>query len=175
MTLTRAERWMLVNQYRILALLDRDNAAEYDLAVDILANGYEAYYVHLRPEICSDREALSERECAHVMQVLDMHQMMQCAYDQLDDKSGLTEDDVSFGGFDGNNEGRHMSFARFMCDTQGAYPSLRKDADGFNSHFPTRELYERMLEAWRQSKDKVNLTREDLLRIKAATVHPDYR
>lgn len=38
-----------------------------------------------------------------------------------------------------------------------------------------REEYGRMLEAWRASADRVNLTQDDMARIAASVVHPDNR
>jgi uncharacterized protein YfbU (UPF0304 family) len=175
MKLSRLERWMLSNQYRILEMLDEENAASHRYAQEALNSGYEICYGWLCEHVYEEGEGLSEDDCRYVLDVMKMHEFLQRAYDGLDDKSGIDARDVIFHGFDGNNETSYMGFARFFCERQDAFKHLRKGSDGFNSHMPTYDIYSRMMTSWKQSKDKYNLTKDDLIRITQAAIHPDSR
>jgi uncharacterized protein len=175
MKLSRVERWKLSNQYRILELLDEENAQHHRHAQQALNSGYELFYGWLCEHVYDDGEGLPEKECRYVLDVMTMYEAMQRTYDELPDKSGIEPHFVLFRGFDGNNEGSYMGFAKFFCERQDAFRHLRRGSDGFNSHMPTRDLYHRMLAAWNESPDKHQLIKDDLIRINQAAVHPDHR
>lgn len=168
MRLSRTERWILSNQYRILELLDKKNAEDHRHARDALEAGYELFYSWICEHVLDDRHVLSEAECRYVLDVMTMFDAMQVAYDRLEDRSGIDAHRVLFYGFDGNDESSHMRFARFYCEREQAFQHLRTGADRFNSHMPTVELYRPMVAAWKQSDEKTQLTKDDLIRITEA-------
>jgi uncharacterized protein len=173
MRLSRTGRWMLSNQYRILELLDEENADQHRHAREALERGYELFYSWICEHVCDDRHVLPEVECTYVLDVMTMFDALQLAYDSLDDRSGIDGNRVLFYGFDGNNEASYMSFARFYCEQQEAFQHLRKGGDGFNSHWPTKQLYRPMVAAWKASDDKYKLTKADVIRITEAVVLAD--
>jgi uncharacterized protein YfbU (UPF0304 family) len=172
--LTKFERLSLVNQYRILRKLDSENAEDYDFLAEVFEEGYTSeYYVAFQ----SFQDEMSPDETKDVMDTLEMYTSLQRAYKSFgqDDRAAFTESDLEFSGWDGNDEMgcRRMAFARFLR-TQGRWATLqlRKPGD-FNSHMPDFGQYERMLGAWREAKDRVELTADDVKRIIAARAHPD--
>src|SRR3954468_5735854 len=117
--LTRTERWILANQYRILEALYPDEAkrlAEYREAIE---HGYELHYDWIAHSIYDKGDALSAEECKEVIQILDMHRALKRSYEALTDKSGIKEYGVKFAGFDGNNETAQMAYARYFCEQDG--------------------------------------------------------
>ena len=118
MEVTRVERWILSNQYRILEHLDPDNAEKHAKAHTILTNGFELEYRKLIPEYIYDDQfqPLSEDECRMVHRTVRMFAALGRAYQQLDDeaKADIEEAAVTFSGFDANQETLHMAYLDFV-------------------------------------------------------------
>lgn len=163
MKLTRVERWILSNQYRILEALDTDEADSYAEVRQALEEGYEAEYEDFAQHI-SEHE-MSEEECREVTDILSMFSTLHYAYEDLEDKSGIEEWRVRFAGFDGNNETRQMAYARYFCESGGGRYTELDRGDGFNSHCPVIDRYRSMLEEWRKSPNPNKLTKVDIVRI----------
>jgi uncharacterized protein len=166
MKLSKVERLQIANQFKILSLLDEHERDHYERMVKIFENGYELQYGDATEHFS---EGLSADDCRYVLDVLDMFRMMQRAYDDLEDKSGIKENRVTFLGFDGNHEPALMGYARFFCEDMKRYEDLRR-VPSFNSHMSTTGLYRQMLDAWSASADKYRLTQDDLIRITNVTV-----
>jgi uncharacterized protein YfbU (UPF0304 family) len=90
--------------------------------------------------------------------ILAMFRALRRAYEVLSDKSGIDESLVTFDGFDGNNEDEHLRAAREVS-------IATREPEIPNSHMPRLRGYQMMMEAWRSSHDKENLTKADILRI----------
>lgn len=176
MKLTRIERWILVNQYLILESLYPKQADDFREAQKILEHGFELHYSDINQNIYDDLDTMSIGDCKEVISILSMFDTLRYSYDQLEDKAGIDKHALDFSGFDGNDpqEGKYMSYARFLCETQGKFEKLTK-GDFFNSHFPSLEMYGRMLEEYNKSKSKGQLTKEDIIRITSAKIHPSRR
>jgi uncharacterized protein YfbU (UPF0304 family) len=160
--LTKQERLILSNQFRILAKLDADETDGYNNMVRILERGYTREYSSITSRFS---EELSLEACEEVVDILDMHRALSYAYIALPDKSGINADDVEFDGFDGNNEGEYLDYASFLINRLGYWQESRNAGDGLNSHHSTLDRYRTMLRRWKASADHHNLTREDILRI----------
>ncbi len=176
MKLTRIERWMLANQYSILEALYPKEADYYKEAKEILENGFEFEYSELCQNIYDNGDVMSVEECKEVIHILAMFDTLRYSYGQLKDKSGIEKHALDFSGFDGNDsqEGRYMSYARFLCEKQGKFEKLTK-GDFFNSHSPSLEIYRRMLKEYDKLENKSQLTKEDIVSITAAKVHPSHK
>jgi uncharacterized protein YfbU (UPF0304 family) len=91
-----------------------------------------------------------------VVDVLDMWSFLEEAFEELsnEDKAWLAKEadplgkHVIFTGFDGNNEGEHMSIARFLVDDLQRFSRFREGHRDLNSHHPTLETYGRMVRAF---------------------------
>ncbi len=182
MQLDLVTRWILLNQYRLLARLDPEAEEECNRAVEVLSSGFEAEYSNLNRSII--HEPLSDEDCGEVVDILQMHRELRHSFDGLADKADLDERAIEFRGFDGNEEGRYFSYAQFLIHDEGKWPELADAGDVPNSHMPVVETYRRMLAEWRQCReahertygiDEDRLTAAELRRIVAARVHPSNR
>lgn len=168
MHLSRIERWLLSNQFAILAKLYPQEAKEYERMKEAVDWGYEFEFHEMAQHIVAD--GMSEDACKEVLEILSMFDYLKNGYDQLSDKSGIDEHGVTFIGFDGNNETSYLGYAEYFC-SKGRFGNL--NIRDFNSHCPTIDMYRRMLEAHRESKDKYRLTKDDIVRITAARPFPE--
>lgn len=172
MQLTRNERLVLFNQYRILEALDPDNADHYQRVRTVIGCGYEIEYNHLFAEVCDDQNVFSREKCIEVLDILDMHDALKTAYDALDNKGGVDARRIKFSGFDGNNECTHLGYARHVAAAENSRFAKLAGHDSFNSHAPLLPLYRRMLKAWRASKDSQHLTKDDIIRVTSVKMTP---
>jgi hypothetical protein len=145
-SLTPYERQQLINQYKILELLDPSQSEYYRECQRILIEGYSILY----GDVFETWKEMSEDECRYVFDVLDLFRTLRFSYDELRDKQGLTEDYIRFGGFDGNNEGKNLSFLTFLKD-QGKWQETLEGNRDFNSHsIVTVGRYPEMLKRWKE-------------------------
>jgi uncharacterized protein YfbU (UPF0304 family) len=158
MQLTKLERLLLANQFRILGRLDPSSAA-YKEACEVLESGFALEYGELVSNFDSD---LSEEKCREVRDILEMFRALQNALHQLPPGS-VKAHDVTFQGFDGNEEGAQHAYARFLIETQGKWRESK--IPDLNAHWPRLGAYRAMCNAWHASADKWHLTVEDLERI----------
>jgi uncharacterized protein YfbU (UPF0304 family) len=167
MRLSRTERWILANQYRILERLYPEEADSLAETREALEEGFELHYP---PEgIYADKDIVTEDECREVLDILDMYRAFTSAYDGLKDKKGIDKTLIKFRGFDGNNETKQMAYARYFCNLDnGRYQELGLAKSDFNSHFPVLGRYRAMLAEWNTSAKKHELTKDDIIRIISA-------
>ena len=92
MKLTDQERIILINQNRILALLDEGNADSYQKVITVLEKGLVTEYedvLYLEPP-------MSETDCKEVLDILAMFNALHYSYDRLEDKGGIDELRIRF-------------------------------------------------------------------------------
>lgn len=148
MNLSHFDRVLLANQYKILRLSEPSNSDYYDQLIEALEKGYESSYTDLiERSVYSDK--LSEEECEFVVEAMALHLAMQDSYKNLDDKEDIDHSKLKFMGFDGNNEGKHMSYAQFVRERERRFEQLELGSDGFNSHMPTIPLYRNRIDFWK--------------------------
>lgn len=156
MELSKKDRLLLINQYRILAALDKESGAQYFELIEILERGYSIFYSLIDEWVSED---MPEEEGRFVLNILDLYRAIEDIKRASKDQRILSHDYSFFHGFDGNNETQHMAFCRFLIETQGKFqeqkPYLLRN-DNLNSHMPMINKYERMLKA---AKDVPNLWR----------------
>lgn len=169
-TLTHLQRHMLSNQYRILEALYPQEAPYIAQDREAIERGYEAEYDRIITEPLGD--PLSEDDCEKIIEILQMHRALRQAWDRLNPQT-LVEDDITFNGFDGNNEISALVYTRYLLKTRGLWIELHQTGHDYNTHFPTAELYNRMLVAWNQSANRSLLSLIDLERIIAARRYPE--
>jgi uncharacterized protein YfbU (UPF0304 family) len=148
MKLSRTERWILSNQYRILETLYPAEAASYARNREALDSGYELHYGWMAERIYDEDDMLSEEDCREVMQILNMYLALKRSYEALQDKSGIEEWQIKFSGFDGNNETTRLAYMRYLNEEGEAYADLDR-GDNFNSHMPSLDGYRRQLAEWK--------------------------
>jgi uncharacterized protein YfbU (UPF0304 family) len=114
-----------------------------------LRNGYTLEYETLGNFVDPD---VSEEECREVVDILEMYRALKIA-----------RRDITFPGFDGNNETEHFAYATFLIDIQNKWTESKQDPR--NSHSPMLARYRSMLRSWKESADTAELTAEDTARI----------
>jgi uncharacterized protein YfbU (UPF0304 family) len=72
MKLSRVERWMLVNQMRMLEALYPDEARSIAEHREALEQGYELHYGEFAQHIYDDKDTLTVEGCKEVLNVLWM-------------------------------------------------------------------------------------------------------
>ncbi len=173
MKLTKTERLILANQYRILEVLDPKEAEGYSNHRIALEDGYALNFSDAFQNIWDE---LPEEECTFVVDVLSMHRALHFSYQALEDKAGIDETSIKFDGFDGNNESHYMSYCRYFCIRLGRFAELADHGhDGYNSHMPTLDIYRRMLEAWEAMGKPHPMTKDQISDIQMARVHPEHK
>ena len=166
MELNKFERLLLMNQYRILSLLDQSNADHYNKLRDALENGYVASYQD--DLFAGILDGLSVEQCAFVREVMNMYGALQRSYDALDDKQGIEEERTKFPGFDSDYELAHLGYARFVIEREGQFSHLQPFSADFISHTPMLDRYRRMYDIWKLAQNRYALTRDDITAILGA-------
>ena len=123
MELSKKERLAFIYQLRILEALYPDEAAEFANHRTALENGYVLHYDWMAEYLS---EEMSEAECREVLDILDMYRAITFSINKLDKNDALHKHRLAkFPGFDGNNEGRQMSYARYYIVDLDRYSELR--------------------------------------------------
>ena len=165
MQLSRTERWILANQYRILEALsaDKRQAQAYADAREALEWGFELVCNLLAEP--SLEETLSREECAEIRNILTMYGTLQEARDVFPDIHLLDPHQLVFPGLDANIETRQWCYAQYCRDRLGM--RLETLVKEMSSASPMLGAYRKMLPEWKKV-DAGKLTREDVARIVTA-------
>ena len=162
MQLTKKERWILINQYRILMALSlKEDKDEFAKACEILERGYELHYPYICNHIVDDNDVLDEESCKEVIEILTMFDTIKFSYNSLQEKADIDESKIEFPGFDGNNESDQASYARFLCIKDNGFSELINRIN-VNSHIPMLPKYRKMLTRWAEVKD-YKLTKDNII------------
>lgn len=174
--LTKLDRVFLVNQLRIMEALYPDDASQLSVQREALERGYEMLYAWGFEYIYDGDAKMSIEECQEVWDTMDMFDGIERSMPEGLDTSNLTM--TKFAGYDGNNEGKFMSFAQFTVERLNRFEYLELQKPGYwNSHFPVRDIYQRMLEEWKKVPrlERFSMSQEQLTRVLAAAIHPENR
>lgn len=168
LTLTDTERLILANQYEILGLLKEGGDSEwYTRLAENLRDGHKWIY----QQKLQLSENLSDADTNHVLDILGIFSALRDSYKQLADKSGITESDVTFPGFDGNNESELLHFARALSANGNYHETIGQEAR--NSHSPTRDTYSRMIGEWKRlGSPHFPFTKDQIVQILGARRFP---
>ena len=119
-----------------------------------------------------------------VLDVLEMWRHIEWGYAKLGDEERARIEaeaepfgkNVSFPGFDGNEETEHFSIARFLVEKLDRFAEL--EGRDLNSHMPCMDAYRRMLDAFASMKGTViggHLGADQITDLVKAQRHPNYR
>lgn len=166
MEMTNAQRLILSNQYKIMAKLEPESAAQYERLQMIVERGYG---LQMR-ELDKNFGKLTESECRSVIEVMEMHHAMQESYKMLSaaDQANIDERRLAFLGFDIATEHQAVNYVRFLVDSEGMYPQFADETHYFNAQVPMTEKYSRMLTTWRQCPRQYHLSSTELAQILAS-------
>lgn len=165
--LTQKDRAMFLYLLKILKN-QGDQEYDYDNLIKALQYGFELHYSDVFE--CLFDEELSAEGCSEVLDILEMYRGIIYSFINLKREGkldSLTEDDVKFPGFDGNNEGKQMSYADFFIKDLGRYSEIDELSHGYyNSHSRTLPKYRAMLVKWEEYKSLPNRYMMNELQIK---------
>ena len=87
MEMTNAQRLILSNQYKMMTMLDPDNAERYRRLQTIIERGYGLQMREL------DREfgQLTEETCRTIIDIMEMYHALHVSWTNLKDASGIDE------------------------------------------------------------------------------------
>ncbi|EKT63865.1 YfbU family protein [Providencia burhodogranariea] len=154
MEMTNAQRLILSNQYKMMTMLDPDNADRYRRLQTVIERGFGLQMREL------DREfgELSESTCRTIIDIMEMYHALQVSYGNMNDPQAIDRRRVQFLGFDAATEARYLSYVRFMVNTEGRYTHFDSGTHGFNSQTPMWDKYVRMLGIWRACPRQYHLS-----------------
>ncbi|MGF1804346.1 YfbU family protein [Aliivibrio sifiae] len=164
MKLDKKERLALVNQFLILEKLYPNDAEYYAQHRQAIVEGYELHYDWIYGDLW---EGLSKDECRKVLDILDMYRVihfssLKCNDTQVQDHSWL-----KFAGFDGNEESSYMAYCRYLIVDIERFNELKYGLEipDLNSHMPTIEKYQAMLDVWKGLGKPHTLSADKILSI----------
>lgn len=165
MQLSKKDRIILINQYKTLAVLDKDNSDHYEELIGILENGYEIFYSMIDQWISDD---MPTEEGKFVLNILDLYRAIENVKRSSKHPDLLNHNYSIFKGFDGNNETAYMGFCHFLIEKQGKFQEQQQyliKNDNLNSHMPMIGKYKRMLLAAKDVADIWSMNVQEALKI----------
>jgi uncharacterized protein YfbU (UPF0304 family) len=165
MKLSKKDRLMLINQYRILEELDNNNSRHYANYIEILEHGYEIFYSDMIEWVFDE---MPEAEGLLVLDVLSIYREIEnYKRENPDDDEIINHTWGYFEGFDGNNEPAYHNFTLFLIDKYDRFTEqneYRNLTDSFNSHSPRLDKYRGMIDKWNELNKDLS-TRDNILAI----------
>ncbi|WP_374498205.1 YfbU family protein [Vogesella indigofera] len=156
---------------RLDALQGGHESDSYMKIATNLRDGHEWLYSQMFDYFA---DVLDEESAQHVLDILQLYDALKFSYEKLADKSGIDPSDIEFDGFDGNNESEMLGFADALFK-DARFESLLKGRD-LNSHYPTYDVYCRMLEKWDElGRPQFPLSKVAITAIIDARIHPENR
>ncbi|MBX8826950.1 YfbU family protein [Ochrobactrum sp. SFR4] len=149
--LSAAERAILINQYRIMGLIQGDENA-YKNHIRVLSDGYELEYDDY---IDGLHEPMHEDESKFVQDILWLYYLLKLAKNKEALENSGGDRDISgrlrfenfepkFPGFDGNSEASYLSYANFLIHEEGKFNEHKHYLNAHGAH----KNYHKMLEVW---------------------------
>ncbi|MDO4430737.1 MAG: YfbU family protein [Lonepinella koalarum] len=142
MEMTTTQRLILANQYKLMALLDAENATQYQRLERIVKGGFELELKDVSKEFLD----LSEEECRIVRDTLEMYNALQVSYNNLADKSAISEHRLKFLGYCAVRERKYLNYLRFIADTDSKYQGLMACENSCDAQTPMWDKYSKMLD-----------------------------
>ena len=161
MEMTHAQRLILANQYKIMAMLEPENAERFSRYQTIIERGYG---LQLR-ELDKDFSEISEATCRTVIDIMEMHHALHVSWSNLKEKGPLEERRLAFLGFDAATEAHYLGYVRFIVNTEGRYTQFDSGNHGFNAQTPMWEKYQRMLALWQTCPRQYHLSANEIAQV----------
>ena len=161
MEMTHAQRLILSNQYKMMAMLEPDNAERYRRYQTIIERGYG---LQLR-ELDKEFGELTEATCRQLIDIMEMHHALHVSWSNLKDANAIEERRLAFLGFDAATEARYLGYVRFMVNIEGRYTQFDSGTHGFNAQTPMWEKYQRMLAVWHTCPRQYHLSANEIAQI----------
>lgn len=177
-TLSHTERWMLWNQYEIKKMLQfgKEHGREDEtLEQQVLASGIEFHYKDL---IFFDEKGIPFKDSEEAREILHMFLALHVAVEM--ERNGYKKSELSltgehlklleFAGYATNIEQKHAAYTYFLISNSLFHPEIFQKQKEYSSIQEMLPIYRRMLLEWERSKNKFELTKDDVIRIANAAV-----
>ncbi|WP_428946327.1 YfbU family protein [Pantoea sp. FN060301] len=161
MEMTHAQRLILSNQYRMMSMLDPDNAERYRRQQTIVERGYGLQMRELDHEFGE----LPEAVCRTIIDIMEMHHALHVSWTNLKDPASVEARRLTFLGFDAATEARYLGYVRFMVHVEGRYTQFDSGVHGFNAQMPMWEKYQRMLTVWHTCPRQYHLSANEIAQV----------
>ena len=161
MELSKAEKLILINQYRILSALNPDGAGNYNNRIKALEKGYKIHFDEMMNRI---EDELTEEECQEIIDILEMYTSLRDSFKNLKDKKGLDKKELIFEGFDLEKEEKQLHYLEYLLYNLNRYKEfqLRSKYPNHDSEQPMLEKYRAMLKVWNILPDKKVLSKDEM-------------
>lgn len=162
MELSNKERLMLYNQYEIIKRLDPEQAEGCEINQEILENGFQYDYDRLVSWVSDETP---EDVYRFVWNTFELFRALHDSYRTLspDERNQIEERDITFAGFDGNEETKYYAYAGFVLKKLKRYEEIYNGGKVIlNSHCSMVYRYEKMINQWKQMNSKRQLSLEDI-------------
>lgn len=156
MELSKKDRLILFNQYKILEALYPEEADFYALNREIVESGYKIHYSDISQNISNEMNIEDSKE---VLNILDMYRALYFSVEEY--KKGVDKKykgiEIKFPGFDGNSEAEQLVYAKFYLHKMQRFEELHHSGEypDYNSHSYTLSQYRKMLEKWKSFGENV--------------------
>lgn len=161
MEMTTTQRLILVNQYKLMALLDRDNAPQYNRLEHIVKGGFALELKEISKEFLD----LSKDECRMVRDTLEMYNALQVSYNNLVDKTTISAHRLQFVGYCAVREKKYLNYLNFITEVEGKYQEIIHKVQGCDSQTPMWDKYSKMLDIWRACPHEYHLSAVEIQNI----------
>ena len=157
--LSKKERVSFIHQLQILQKLsDPSEFTYYENKIKALKYGFTLHYSDILDVIYD--EELPPEKCQEVLDILEMYRGIIYSYIGLKREKkdiSLTDENVKFPGFDGNNECEQMAYVKYFIDDLDRYSEIQELSNKYyNSHSRMLSRYKNMLLKWKQFESLQN-------------------
>jgi len=150
MDLDIKDRLILYNQYEILKTLNSEESKEYELMQNIVVNGFKFNYDELITGFSNETPKLISE---FVFDVLQMYRALNNSLSELlpEEQQQIDKKDITYAGFDGNEEGSYYTYANFVLEDLDRYGEIYNHGKvELNSHRNMLNKYSRMISTWKE-------------------------
>ena len=184
MKFTDGEKLIALMLCEVLKELRSDDIVDPDFIEDAILKDYTWSISFRYNGIPFENDELPDI-VKEVMDILDMWSLIERSYERLDDEDksilleevGLSETQLSFKGFDGNNEPQ-FGIANFLIHKLSLFSDFSNR--DINAHLPTIDMHRRMLVVFNRIKPENgliddHLSMEQMSEIISEIIHPENR
>ena len=164
MELDKKDRLILINQYKILTILNPDESVRYSGYIRTLEQGFELNYDTMAGWIT---DGMKQEECGEVVDILEMYRCLNTSFLKLKDKVGINKKHLDFPGFDANEEEKELAYVEYLLYTLNKFKEFKKRGKypDHDSRTPALNKYRAMLRVWESLSNKKILSKGEILQV----------
>ena len=158
MNLSKTERLILMNQFKILQKIDNNNKLKHIENFEIIKYGYEREYNNLLNETF-ELDKLSESDCNEVINILNMYTWLIQTWINLpeEEKKEILKEKILYPGIDSQEKPEKCYYSKFCLKTLNRFSFIQEHSKNpdFESHYCNYKKLLEMLQTY-QNKNKTN-------------------